>query len=768
MTVLRGSVVLHRGIERAHTEDEGLPPEAGLLLRVVLQQHGEDGDTTEVHFMGKIAVFLAALEPGDKLVVNGGEANRSGEHGDEEHVLWNVRTDNGVVQVFRQGKMTRIDKAAVDAAELPAWFRMPPTRPVDGTYLYCRYLCTLRDGVEANLWGVVWQNSMPGPAIYGEKISSNLILVDWSYKSLPCDQWVNEKGIPQFSLNVSLFGLQGDARGVAGLPFLCVGDVVRCHRVRVLGKPPRYMNLWCQKHSSLVVFGSRDVAPERVGDDAVPDEGPLSIRSITPGHASATPADYKHARSLRDWVRGRLSRETMSSYIVLASDLSQSQPSQDLVVKVLRVFPDDFVILTTDGSTRDPLRVQVADPQCAAEWLFAHLKPGYWLKLRNVKGFVDDDPRGLPPLHVSAATVTRLPLWSYDVVRRARTLNGEDDRPMVSPTALDPEPVSPMPSARDVAEAVPEPEVDDSGNMPDSKNTKGQGEGIHIPGRSDVPEAFIEPSSLMSAPGSTSQVELIEGIRVQIAGLRGRSEVNEQSGSILGFHKGSARWMVRLDCGEDKLFKAANLVATQPQGTLRPPPRRARLSTLWADTEGVPLPEGIRDVQVASTLGVRCHEIARFVVVGVSGAFASGVQAEHLLCIRCRACGEVFPRDIVGLNVTSAKRRRQCLPCGHWTFAVQYRFQLDLRDETEPDLRLSALVCEEKGEFFGVAADVAMSDTSALNQVQQLLDGLLQSGKSDATLSLCMGHTLALARMESPNQLLGSAHVVCDTHVTWV
>lgn len=59
--------------------------------------------------------------------------------------------------------------------DIPAWLRPPRTKPLGGEYEYFRYLSTLRDGLDANLYGVVWENAKPGPGQFGAGESENAV-----------------------------------------------------------------------------------------------------------------------------------------------------------------------------------------------------------------------------------------------------------------------------------------------------------------------------------------------------------------------------------------------------------------------------------------------------------------------------------------------------------------------------------------------------------------------------------------------------------------
>ncbi|CAJ1417156.1 unnamed protein product [Effrenium voratum] len=106
----------------------------------------------------------------------------------------------------------------------------------------------------ANLWAVVWENALPGPAFERSWARQNWTVVDPSFDHAACAEWCLNKDFPLYGLTISVQGPQG----VEKLPFLCLGDVVRVHRARVGAKPPRYINIRQQTHSSVLAFPCPD------------------------------------------------------------------------------------------------------------------------------------------------------------------------------------------------------------------------------------------------------------------------------------------------------------------------------------------------------------------------------------------------------------------------------------------------------------------------------------------------------------------------------
>merc|ERR1719491_1495740 len=99
----------------------------------------------------------------------------------------------------------------------------------------------------------------------------------------------------------------------------------------------------------------------------------MCCRQVTKGENTFGPADSERARELHTWVRGRLSRETLSGYVAYASEPVGDGRSHDLVVQVVHVDPGERVLAVTDGSTAEPLRVRAAEPDAAARWVFMNV-----------------------------------------------------------------------------------------------------------------------------------------------------------------------------------------------------------------------------------------------------------------------------------------------------------------------------------------------------------------------------------------------------------
>jgi hypothetical protein len=416
MPSVHGAVVRHGGIERS----EGAPeltdaPEVfdnALLLRLVLCKHVGEAASEELHFHGKNWVaMLHTLQPDDIITAEGASPPEADE------ADWHVEANNAdvVVHIQRGDQHAVFNGSDVIAgvALAPEWLQLPPTRPrkEGGIYKYINCLCALRDGIEVNLYAVVMENAKPGPASFGRSAGANFLVIDKSQQSLPCSEWTSSKDIPQFSVQI----LIQDVRPVE-LPWLRVGDVIRCHRMRVFAKPPHYINIRQQRYSSVIVF--RNIATDKPDLPAASSGTVPAVEyfPVTSGTHTVTDAGRAQVAALQSWVRSRLSKETLSKYLTTIDELRDSDAHRDVIVKVLSVKTVERILVVADGSARLATHVAATEPEAAAAWLFSHVKVGMWLKLRNVSPGDDEDA----DLVVSAGYITCLPPWCFDVrIRRA-------------------------------------------------------------------------------------------------------------------------------------------------------------------------------------------------------------------------------------------------------------------------------------------------------------------------------------------------------------
>merc|ERR1719247_456394 len=174
MAPVRGVVLQHGGLEHAEAPN-GSSAEAlqdVLLLRVVIrddrQQH------VEVQFRGRWAILLSTLEPEDQIAVENPSPPEAGQ------IEWRVhRSPDSVVQIRRGEHHATFDHMSVQEGHCPEWLKLPSTRPSRGLYQYVNYLITVRDGVELNMFAVVYENAKPGPQALGrnaENAASNILV----------------------------------------------------------------------------------------------------------------------------------------------------------------------------------------------------------------------------------------------------------------------------------------------------------------------------------------------------------------------------------------------------------------------------------------------------------------------------------------------------------------------------------------------------------------------------------------------------------------
>mmetsp|Transcript_28267 Transcript_28267/g.62545 ORF Transcript_28267/g.62545 Transcript_28267/m.62545 type:complete len:597 (-) Transcript_28267:135-1925(-) len=413
---LQGIVKYHGGQERRFgIEDAGVL----LSLRVLLAR---DADDIEVEFSGVWATVLSCIEPDDELTVSGAEEIEGPIPGDKVWRLPAICQAGAEVRIARLSGGERLEtvlsqQSLEDVAKtVPLWLRPPGSRPSPDGYQYVRFMCTLRPGAEANLYMLVWENARPGPQELGDKTAMNITVVDPSYKALEPSDWTTDCSLPQFSLQLQLRD-SGLSRPIAQLPFLCIGDVVRIHRAKVANKPPRFVNIRQQNYSSVVAFqftGAREIRQV----------------SLARGTPTIGPQDMERVRSLHEFARTRLSNASLcKQYLKKLSECGQQQWQEDVIVCVFEVIPGRRVIRVSDGSVTGTREVVAEDPHLAAEWFFANVRRGHWLKLRAIIARTND---GL--IRVSPAMVTRVPEWCFDVKQRLLALQ----RMHVQAPALDP------------------------------------------------------------------------------------------------------------------------------------------------------------------------------------------------------------------------------------------------------------------------------------------------------------------------------------------
>mmetsp|Transcript_107465 Transcript_107465/g.190378 ORF Transcript_107465/g.190378 Transcript_107465/m.190378 type:complete len:794 (-) Transcript_107465:59-2440(-) len=778
LATVQGIVLQHGGLE---SELSGPTTADRFVLRVMLKP-GADGERNEIQFVGYWAARLATLEPGDGLTVEGAEVCARTE--------WRVPPESEArVTISRSGREAELDYASVCEGRIPAWLHLPGVKKVGGAYQYIRFLSTLRDGIDVNLYAVVWENAKPGPKMASGLAVKNFLVVDRSFDHLPFTGWSATAHVPQFSLQLSMSILPEEIRGK--IPYLTVGDVIRVHRFGITSRPPRFVNIRQQKLSSLVVFRTPEQGSE------------LQAEAITEAREhTITEADRQQAQRLQQWIRSRLSRETVSSYLVNASELAGIDGSRDLVVQVLQTDPSDMVLIASDGSTSEKLRVDVSEPLQAANWLFAYVQPGHWLKLRNVfkcDGLfqsggdeTDSNQDTMIPLRVSAEVITRLPTWCLDVVERVQrmrdrgiSVEAEQARAARAPPGeRRADPGAGGIQTDTVVDAEEEDTRDSSvpcWNCPTCNTSNFQATCVFCSTRR--PEA----SASSHAAETAGAVDLLrEGARVVVVGLQMQPALNGRSGILNSYHRERQRWLVELDSNiGPKMLKPANLAViarssasrssassvheAEPQQSTavvgaasEPAPRRKlHFTSAYGDAASA---SRISQVRPAAAHGTMCHVIGKFSVDRAESL--QGIQAtraEDLLCASCSTCGHCYVWCQVCADTSDAreaKRRRLTLPCGHWMFHLVFKFLLQLRDVEDRRQSLSVSVCDESGELFGVAPDEAGADSAARQRVQQLLDALLNNAAHGE-------HALAVVRVDGPGCPAG-AYIVCDSKLELV
>mmetsp|Transcript_24418 Transcript_24418/g.44256 ORF Transcript_24418/g.44256 Transcript_24418/m.44256 type:complete len:722 (+) Transcript_24418:60-2225(+) len=709
MTNVRCTVRYHRGVEQQAQAQGDEDPAETLLLRVSIKlSNAPEGQYDELQLHGTWAIMLMTVGPGDRLQIESAE-----ELPDTEQTgtrCFSISGTRPVVVVFREGKRARIDMEAVENLQLPDWLKPPSTKPtkVGGAYQYHRWLCTLRDGADANIWGVVWENSKPGAAISGGWVKQNVTLVDPIYDHCACTEWSANKQLAQYSLTLGVNISQRPGNtALEAMPFLCVGDVVRVHRARIHAKPPRYMNIRPQTGSAMVAFPCP--SSMLTEDEYVAGAEVESCNISASGTHTIVDSDRMRAHSLQAWIQKRLSSETMSGFLAMASELcAMPERPRDLIVQVLEVNRNARQLVVTDGSLDRPVSVEVVQQAhaSAVAWVFLHVKTGHWLKLREatVAGTGDSSASqegdGAVLLRALGATITRVPEWCMDVQVRGQQMRARfgDAREEAPPAEAPAAPGTPMPHV-DAADQQAEADTKRAGEAKEARRISGDTE--LDPEEEEEDEAKAEQANV---PAAAAAVEV----------------------------------------------KASSAPPAAPHPC-------SQLSTVYAECV---VPVRVSDLCAAVDSGKRCVVLGDFKVArifGISGGDATSVA--NLLCARCRACGHTFPASFAGDDVRAAKRQRKVLPCGHWLFRLEYRFKLGLQDAGAPANapEFHVFVVDEAGELLGAKPDEVASDPAARLRAQQLLEALQKDAGQDRTE---FGHTLAVYRIDGPTC---GAYVVCDT-----
>lgn len=409
---VRCEILYHRGIEQQESVPEDQDPRETLLLRICVRSAGSDlpAGSEEVQLHGLWAALLQSAGPGDLL-----ELERVQEADDEEpdSRCFSVHGDQPAITVHREGYRYRLDKDTLEALKkktllLPEWLRLPPAKKAGKVYKYHSWLCTLRDGADANLWAVVWESSRQGPQFDKGWSRHAFVVVDPTFEHFPCAEWSTTDKLPLFSVTTSIEGQK-----VERLPHLTVGDVIRVHRARIAAKMPRFINIRQQSFSGMVAFPCPEELLEADAADA--DDAQVPHWGIQGETHTLVPADRARVRQLQAWVQQRLSKETMSQYLVMLRDLLESSSQRDLIVQVLQVESVPRLrLVVTDGSIPS-ISLDVSQPALAAKWLASDVKVGQWLRIQQVRS----TGPGSEVLTVNAAHITKVPLWCLDVqVRR--------------------------------------------------------------------------------------------------------------------------------------------------------------------------------------------------------------------------------------------------------------------------------------------------------------------------------------------------------------
>lgn len=192
MARIRCEIRYHRGIEQQDLQDSGDPYES-LLLRISCQlAHSE----AEVQLHGRWAAALQTLGPGDMLLIEGAQ--------EAEPHCFSVHGVEPALTVYRDGFHFKVDEKVLKDISLPDWLQPPPAKKVGGFYKYHRWLCTLRDGTDANLWAVVWENGRQGPSIRDGFARCGFTVVDPSFEHMAASEWSTNTELPLYTLFTSL------------------------------------------------------------------------------------------------------------------------------------------------------------------------------------------------------------------------------------------------------------------------------------------------------------------------------------------------------------------------------------------------------------------------------------------------------------------------------------------------------------------------------------------------------------------------------------
>lgn len=165
------------------------------------------------------------------------------------------------------------------------------------------------------------------------------------------------------------------------------------------------MNIIQNKQSAIVSFPYEESSSEIQ----------VHSRAIYGENHTIVAGDISRARSLQGWIRNRLSKETMSRYLVTIQELLNTSGKRDLVVQVLAVDLSTWTLNVTDGSV-DSVAMDVSNPVLAAKWLAAGVKVGDWLRIQQASA-------GTGGITASAALVTHVPPWCLDVQMRKAQLD---------------------------------------------------------------------------------------------------------------------------------------------------------------------------------------------------------------------------------------------------------------------------------------------------------------------------------------------------------
>jgi len=178
---------------------------------------------------------------------------------------------------------------------------------------------------------------------------------------------------------------------------------------------------------------------------------------------------------------------------------------------------------------------------------------------------------------------------------------------------------------------------------------------------------------------------------------------------------------------------SASSVTTMPT-SVRPPPqeRAAGEETMhFCCVYGTSFEQEQGPAKISSLRcdpGVRNHVLGHFVLHEVRPLG----NVEDLVRACCTVCKATFAWNILGEDVTAAKRRRRCLPCGHYFFKLEYRFSMLLRDQIcpEDEVEVSVSTPDARGELLGCPASVVVglsATTSEGRQAQQRVCDRLQA-----------------------------------------